>query len=269
MTNVNFEALQNPITKRFVFEDFKINYVERPESAFGMDNSISISSAFLFGNPDFTYNMEETGRVSSIRSGLNPLPFTEVEINKLNDVLTKNGISTVTTNLYESTEQALYENSKSDIIHLATHGFYIDGESTDRFNWGLLASGSKEVLQNDFKKIRREDGIIFGSEIILKNFTKAKLVVLSACETGYGTTTFFGGENLANSFLRAGAKNIISTLWPVDDEITQLFMTEFYTDLLITKNINLSLRNTKLKIKENYPEPLYWAPFVLTQNDIK
>jgi len=269
LTNVNFEALQNPITKRFVFEDFKINYVERPESAFGMDNSISISSAFLFGNPDFTYNIEETGRVSSIRSGLNPLPFTEVEINKLNDVLTKNGISTVTTNLYESTEQALYENSKSDIIHLATHGFYIDGESTDRFNWGLLASGSKEVLQNDFKKIRREDGIIFGSEIILKNFTKAKLVVLSACETGYGTTTFFGGENLANSFLRAGAKNIISTLWPVDDEITQLFMTEFYTDLLITKNINLSLRNTKLKIKENYPEPLYWAPFVLTQNDIK
>ena len=269
LSNVNFEALLNPTTKRFVFEDFKINYVERPESAFGMGNSISISSAFLFGNPDFTYNLEETGSVSGIRSGLNPLPFTEVEINKLNDVLTKNGISTVTTNLYESTEQALYENSKSDIIHLATHGFYMDGESTDRFNWGLLASGSKEVLQNDFKKIRREDGIIFGSEIILKNFTKAKLVVLSACETGYGTTTFFGGENLANSFLRAGAKNIISTLWPVDDEITQLFMTEFYTDLLKTKNINLSLRNTKLKIKEYYPEPLYWAPFVLTQNDIK
>ena len=92
---------------------------------------------------------------------------------------------------------------------------------------------------------------------------------MSACETGYGTKTFFGGENLANSFLRAGAKNIISTLWPVDDEITQLFMTEFYTDLLKTKNINLSLRNTKLKIKQNYPEPLYWAPFVLTQNYIK
>jgi len=269
LSNVNFEALRNPTTNRFVFEDYKINYVERPESALSMDNSISISSAFLFGNPDFTYNLEETGSVSSIRSGLNPLPFTEVEINKLNDVLTKNGISTVTTNLYESTEQALYENSKSDIIHLATHGFYIDGESTDRFNWGLLASGSKEVIQNDFKKIRREDGIIFGSEIILKNFTKAKLVVLSACETGYGTKTFFGGENLANSFLRAGAKNIISTLWPVDDEITQLFMTEFYTDLLKTKNINLSLRNTKLKIKQNYPEPLYWAPFVLTQNYIK
>lgn len=269
LSNVNFEALFNPTTKRFVFEDFKINYVERPESALNVDNSISISSAFLFGNPDFTYKPEKTVSVSSIRSGLNPLPFTEVEINKLNDILTKNGISTVATNLFESTEQALYENSKSDIIHLATHGFYIDGESTDRFNWGLLASGSKEILQNDFKKIRREDGIIFGSEVILKNFTKAKLVVLSACETGYGTTTFFGGENLANSFLRAGAKNIISTLWPVDDQITQLFMVEFYTDLLKTKNINVSLRNTKLKIKKNYPEPLYWAPFILTQNDIK
>ena len=120
-----------------------------------MNNTISISSAFLFGNPNFTSNQKKTKNLSNIRSGLNPLPFTEVEINKLNNILIKNGISTVSTNLYESTEQSLYENSKSDIIHLATHGFYIDGKSTDRFNWGLLASGSKEILQNDFKKTRR------------------------------------------------------------------------------------------------------------------
>ena len=69
--------------------------------------------------------------------------------------------------------------------------------------------------------------------------------------------------------VRAGAKNIISTLWPVDDEITQRFMSEFYSNLINTKNINLSLRNTKLKIKSTYPDPLYWAPFVLTQNNIK
>ena len=269
LSNINFEALLDPITNRYVFDDYKVNYMERPESIVNKDQIISINSAFLFGNPDFTHNVDESNNKSNIRSGLNPLPYTEIEVKKLNNILTANGIETVTTNLFESTEESLYSNSKSDIIHLATHGFYMDGKSTDRFNWGLLASGSKEVIQNDFQKIRRNDGIIFGSEIILKNFTKAKLVVLSACETGYGTTTFFGGENLANSFLRAGAKNIISTLWPVDDEITQRFMSEFYSNLINTKNINLSLRNTKLKIKSTYPDPLYWAPFVLTQNNIK
>ena len=269
LSNINFEALLNPITKGYVFDDFKVNYIERPESIVNKNQIISIDSAFLFGNPDFTHNVDEGNNKSNVRSGLNPLPYTEIEVKKLNNILTASGIETVTTNLFESTEESLYSNSKSNIIHLATHGFYMDGESTDRFNWGLLASGSKEVLQNDFQKIRRNDGVIFGSEIILKNFTKAKLVVLSACETGYGTTTFFGSENLANSFLRAGAKNIISTLWPVDDEITQRFMSEFYTNLVQTKNINLSLRNTKLKIKSIYPDALYWAPFVLIQNNTK
>ena len=54
----------------------------------------------------------------------------------------------------------------------------------------------------------------------------------------------------------------------VDDEITHRFMSEFYTNLVQTKNINLSLRNTKLKIKSIYPDPLYWAPFVLIQNKV-
>ena len=93
-------------------------------------------------------------------------------------------------------------------------------------------------------------------------------MVLSACETGFGNSTFMGGENLANSFLRAGAKNIISTLWPVDDKITQQFMITFYRELLKNKNINLALRTAKQIIKKEYSDPNYWAPFVLLQNNI-
>ena len=92
--------------------------------------------------------------------------------------------------------------------------------------------------------------------------------MLSACETGFGNSTFFGGENLANSFLRAGAKNIISTLWPVDDKITKEFMLLFYQELLNSNNINTSLRNTKQIIKNKYKYPNYWAPFILLQNKI-
>ena len=196
------------------------------------------------------------------------MPYTEKEINSLNKILNENNIKTVTTNLDTSTEKSLYDNSKSSIIHLATHGFYIKDDKNNRFNWGLLASGSKKVIQNDFKKEYRNDGVIFGAEIQIKDFTRTELVVLSACETGYGTTTFFGGENLANSFLRAGAKNIISTLWAVDDEVTQIFMRAFYLELSKNKNINLSLRKAKKIIKQEYKHPNYWAPFVLIQNKI-
>lgn len=268
-TNVNLEALWNPEKTKFLFDIYKINYVERPSAIFKINYTSEFESAFLFGNPDFSNGSDSLEIVNSkIRSGLNPLPYTEKEINKLNSILANNGIHTITTNLETSTETALYSNTKSSIIHLATHGFFINGNEYDRFNWGLLAANCKNSLQNDFQKVYRNDGIIFGSEIIKKNFTQTELVILSACETGFGNSSFFGGENLANSFLRAGAKNIISTLWPIDDQITQLFMIEFYTQLVKNKNINLALRKAKQKIKVEYNNPYYWAPFILIQNKI-
>ena len=268
--NVNLEALWNPEKNKFLFDIYEINYVERPAAVFNIDITSEFESAFLFGNPNFSNGSTSLETINSkVRAGINPLPYTEKEINALNILLTAQNIKTVTTNLESSTEESLYANTKSSIIHLATHGFFVDGSKYDRFNWGLLGANSKTSLQNDFQKKIRNDGIIFGSEIILKDFTRTELVVLSACETGFGNITFMGGENLANSFLRAGAKNIISTLWPVDDKITQEFMLLFYQELLKSNKINTSLRNAKQVIKNQYKNPNYWAPFVLLQNKIK
>jgi CHAT domain-containing protein len=268
--NVNLEALWNPEKNKFLFDIYEINYVERPAAVFNIDITSEFESAFLFGNPNFSNGSTSLETINSkVRAGINPLPYTEKEINALNILLTAQNIKTVTTNLESSTEESLYANTKSSIIHLATHGFFVPGSKYDRFNWGLLGANSKTSLQNDFQKKIRNDGIIFGSEIILKDFTRTELVVLSACETGFGNSTFMGGENLANSFLRAGAKNIISTLWPVDDKITQEFMLLFYQELLKSNKINTSLRNAKQVIKNQYKNPNYWAPFVLLQNKIK
>lgn len=268
-TNVNIESLWNPVKEKYLFDIYEINYVERPSAIFKIDSASEFESAFLFGNPDFSDGNTTLETINSkIRAGINPLPYTEKEITALNILLKERDIKTVTTNLESSTEESLYANTKSSIIHLATHGFFIEGNKYDRFNWGLLAANSKSNIQNDFQKKIRNDGIIFGSEIIKKNFTQTELVVLSACETGFGNSTFFGGENLANSFLRAGAKNIISTLWPVNDKITKEFMLLFYQELLKSNNINTSLRNTKQIIKNKYKYPNYWAPFILLQNKI-
>jgi CHAT domain-containing protein len=50
-----------------------------------------------------------------------------------------------------------------------------------------------------------------------------------------------------------------------DNQITQLFMIEFYTQLVKNKNINLALRMAKKKIKVKYDNPYYWAAFILIQ----
>jgi len=42
-------------------------------------------------------------------------------------------------------------------------------------------------------------------------------------------------------------------------------MTLFYRNRLNGQSTREALRNAQLKIKENYPDPYYWAGFVLIE----
>ena len=57
----------------------------------------------------------------------------------------------------------------------------------------------------------------------------ADLVYLSACETAVGPARFADGlPGLQRAFLRAGARAVIATLWPVEDMYASQFATDFY-----------------------------------------
>ncbi len=57
----------------------------------------------------------------------------------------------------------------------------------------------------------------------------ADLVYLSACETAVGPARFADGmPGLQRAFLRAGARGVIATLWPVEDVYASQFATDFY-----------------------------------------
>jgi tetratricopeptide (TPR) repeat protein len=57
----------------------------------------------------------------------------------------------------------------------------------------------------------------------------ADLVYLSACETAIGPARFADGmPGLQRAFLRAGARGVIATLWPVEDVYAGQFATDFY-----------------------------------------
>jgi CHAT domain-containing protein len=56
----------------------------------------------------------------------------------------------------------------------------------------------------------------------------ADLVVLSACDTGRGAATL-GGDviGLVRALLAAGARYLVVSLWPVNDEAGCLVMARF------------------------------------------
>ncbi len=92
----------------------------------------------------------------------------------------------------------------------------------------------------------------------------ADLVTLSGCGTGINRIVD-GDElvGLVRGFLDAGSRSLLVSLWNVYDRSTAELMRSFYEFLRTESNIAVSLRRAMLTIKEHYPHPYYWAPFIL------
>jgi CHAT domain-containing protein len=72
--------------------------------------------------------------------------------------------------------------------------------------------------------------------------TDLDLAVLSACDTGRGSATV-GGEviGLTRALLAAGARDVVVSLWPVDDVAGCLTMVDFYTQLVESGDVAKAL----------------------------
>ena len=183
------------------------------------------------------------------------LPESEKEVNAIKNLFSSSG-RIGRTFTYESASE---RNLKSDDIlrynclHLATHGFINDDKPKLS---GLLFAG-------DSSKI--EDGVLYSEEIFTLSL-RARLVILSACESGLGKLKKGEGIlGLTRGFLYAGPSNVVVSLWQVADESTSDLMINFYTSLLAGNTISASLREAKLKLikEKKFSYPLEWAPFVL------
>lgn len=96
---------------------------------------------------------------------------------------------------------------------------------------------------------------------------RADLVTLSACYSA--GTRFYNGEGIVGlgwAFLRAGAHQVVASLWAVDDASTPQLMDDFYSELTKGKSAAESLRDAKLNMlhsKGNLSHPFYWASLQL------
>ena len=125
--------------------------------------------------------------------------------------------------------------------------------------------GIKEpfIILGQVENRGKDDGFLTLSEV-LELKLNADIVVLSACSTGKGR--LMEGEGVANfarAFQHAGAKSVVVSLWEVASNEAVEFMKTFYGHLKSGKGRSEALRLSRNEIKAKYPNPFYWAVFVL------
>ncbi len=157
-----------------------------------------------------------------------------------------------------------------DILHFATHGV-IDAENSLR-SFLLLAPTAPDKIppaENNLPLESITDGNLQAREIFhLKDRIQAKLVVLSACETGLGKLEKGDGVvGFSRAWMYTGVNSLIVSLWKVNDSSTSLLMENFYRHLFAEKDSEHFLKyliqaKKELRHSKNYAAPYYWAPFI-------
>lgn len=132
-------------------------------------------------------------------------------------------------------------------LHFATHAVYDWKENRN----GLLLYDGPWLLK-DMKGLKLE----------------SDLAVLSICNAAAGVQVQGEGRiAITRSFMRAGARNLVFTLWPVNDRLAARLMTSFYKYLVQGQDYAEALRQAKLEFlrdaKPVYGYPGLWAVFML------
>ncbi len=137
----------------------------------------------------------------------------------------------------------------SGYVHLAGHGrFDADDPLASAI---LLAPGEGH------------DGRLSAAEVLGLEL-QARLVVLSACQTGVGGLGR-GAEvvGMNRAFLAAGAGGVVSSLWRVGDAASAVLMKRFYRTLRRQPPL-AALQRAQALVRRYYPHPAHWAGFFLT-----
>ena len=131
------------------------------------------------------------------------------------------------------------------ILHISTHGDYLDNENMDPMDRGILCLSGYNVEDNN-------SGYISAREIQYMDLKGTELAVLSACNTGLGKN--ISGEGIygiRRAFELAGCQTLLLTVEEVDDFNTTIFMKSFYERYNQSNNIYQSFKDTKEYLKEH------------------
>ena len=285
---------------RYLLETYTITYLNSGRDLLQIGNALpSLNPPLLIADPDFDNSNSQKSNIdcddlqlkrnldlSKLRAG--KLPWTAKEVQAIAELIPQSKILTG----YQATETAVKQAKSPSILHLATHGFFLedlpsvvptDPEDNPLFSTKqnsinvpikenpLLRSGLIFAGFNNRKEIS-EDCVLTALEASGLNLQGTKLVVLSACETGLGEIANGQGVyGLRRAFVIAGAETLVMSLWSVSDQGTAQLMTGYYQRLLKGEARGKALRQIQLEMLQNssqekYTHPYYWSGFIVSGN---
>ncbi len=220
------------------------------------------------------------------RTVLSPLPATRSEVER---VVTSWRQATdeplcVCLRSSASEEKFKAEAPGNRVIHLATHGYFLgncskpdlsniraDSDVSYVGENPLLLSGLFFAGANLSGEAQEgsgaEDGVLTAYEVSALSLAGTDLVVLSACETGLGKVEEGEGVyGLRRAFQMAGARTVISALWPVSDRITAEIIGSMYQRERVAfpeqlRAVQLE-RIRALRDQEKPDHPVTWGAFI-------
>lgn len=187
----------------------------------------------------------------------------------------------------KATKEFLQSVESPIILHIATHGFFIEDDSYLRkdvasaastsiinrdihplLESGLALAGANSSHHSESTKVSADsNGIITAEEVSQLSLIDTNLVVLSACGTGLGKVYIGEGVfGLRRSFFVAGAKSLIMSLWSVPDEETKDLMVNFYSRIVQGETFSEALQNAQKDVRSIKPAPYFWGAFVYQGN---
>jgi len=267
---INPNTLKTP-SGSYVLDQYNITFIGNSKELVSASKSrSSTKTAYLVGNPVFG------------QGDIPPLPGTKTEVDNISKVLSSRGyrVSKLTEN--GATETALKKISSPKLLHIATHGYFLEDNQLDKgkvfgvntesakdnplLRSGLLFAGAANVLEQEQSASLEssDNGILTAYEAMNLSLNNTELVVLSACETAVGDVKAGEGVyGLQRAFLSAGADALLMSLWKVDDTATQELMSSFYNNWIRYGDKKKAFRQAQLSLKEKYQNPYYWGAFVL------
>ncbi len=231
-------------------------------------------------------------------SVLRYLPGTLDEVNNIQNCFNPRKYDVRILKGKEATEKSVraLSGDAPTILHFATHGFYYTesqrkeqderrglrpiGESDIKKHYedealnrsGLFMAGANNALKGENNDMWEDDGILTAQEISKIDLRGVDMVVLSACETAKGDINQGEGVfGLQRGFKKAGAQSIVMSLWKVDDEATEMLMTEFYKNLCAGQDRHEAFHMAQRYVREyrtpngkqKFKAPSYWAGFIM------
>lgn len=282
---LNLNILLQPDGK-YVIDNHNIRFVSNTKDLIEykkLDETRTANSAAFFGYPD--YNAKVVAQNNAIQSDelkdykLVELPGTKEEITDISKLCSEKNILPKTYLGTDASEEMLKKATKNPaILHIATHGFFLTQTNKTRelginieaaskhplLRSGLMLAGANVAINNELDQ-ESNNGILTAYEAMNLDLNNTELVIMSACETGLGEVR--NGEGvfgLQRSFMTAGAKATLMSLWKVNDAATKELMTLFYK-YWVHEGIekHTAFRKAQIELKAKYPQPKYWGAFVM------